>query len=116
MTDGETLRLEPFDVVLLLPGSPHPCALDGTPVDLSEDHQLTDTEQQALQDSSVRVFPEDLSERSYEAVAELPIPGCFERSGWLADHHALVLNEGARTGPVHFELHEVYGLRIEEDE
>ncbi|WP_188989752.1 hypothetical protein [Saccharopolyspora thermophila] len=116
MTDGDTLRLEPFTVVVLLPGDPHPRALDGTPVNLSDAHDLTDAEQQALLDSSVHIFPDDLTERSYEAVAELPIPRCFRRSGWLQDHHALVLDEAARTGPVRFELHEIYGLCIEEDE
>ncbi|MEU3273289.1 hypothetical protein ABZ639_20835 [Saccharomonospora sp. NPDC006951] len=116
MTEDETLSLEPFDVVLLLPGDPYPAALDGTPIDLSDTHELTEAEQNALLDSAVRIFPEDLTSRSFRTVAELPVPQCFERSGWLQDHHVLVLDDAARTGPVRFELHEVFGLRIEEDE
>ncbi|PRX43586.1 hypothetical protein B0I33_11446 [Prauserella shujinwangii] len=115
MTD-DPIRPEPFDVVLLLPGDPRPAALDGTPVDLSDVHELTDAEQRALLGSAVRIFPEDLTPRAYQEVAGLPIPRCFARSGWLHEHRALVLDEAARTGPVRFDLHEVLGLRIEDDE
>lgn len=115
MTSEETLSLGPFDVVLLQPGRPHPRALDGTPVDLSQ-AELTNAQQQALLDSAVQIFPADLTDQAQAEVAALQIPACFERSGWLQDHHALVLDETARSGPVHFELHETYGLCIEEDE
>lgn len=115
VTDDETLRLEPFEIVLLQPGQPHPRALDGTPVDLSDTHELTEVEQQALLDSAVQVFPEDLAEPCYEAVDYLPVPAIFERTGWLNDHRVLLLDESARTGAVCFELHETYGLRIEEN-
>ena len=115
MTDDDVPLLEPFDVVLLRPGHPHPRALDGTAVDLATDEELTGVQQQALVDSSVRISPADLTERSRAVLAELPVPACFERSGWLQDHRALVLDAEARRGPVRFELHDVYGLQIEED-
>lgn len=115
VTSKETLRLEPFDVVLLQPGEPHPCALDGTPVDLSQ-AELTDAQQQALLDSAVQIFPADLTDRAQDEVDALQTPACFKHSGWLQDHHALILDEAARSGPVRFELHATYGLCIEEDE
>ncbi|GAA3357870.1 hypothetical protein [Saccharopolyspora gregorii] len=116
MTTDDTVSLEPFEVVLLRPDEPLPRALDGTPVDLSDAHDLDEAEQQALADSTVHIHPAELGERALRVVNDLPVPRCFERSGWLQDHQVLVLDDAARTGPVRFELHETLGLRIEEDE
>ncbi|GAA4618672.1 hypothetical protein [Saccharopolyspora hordei] len=112
----DALDLEPFDVVLLRPGAPHPTTLDGIPIDLDPEHDLTEHEQQALLNSSVQVYASDLTPRAYEVVCGLPIPTNFMRSGWLHNHHLLVLDGAARSGPVRFTVDEVTGLRIEEDE
>ncbi|MEY8040062.1 hypothetical protein AB8O55_11705 [Saccharopolyspora cebuensis] len=108
--------LERFDVVLLLPGTPHPTTLDGTPVDLETPGPLEDTQVQALLDSTVQIFLDDLTAASFEVVSALPVPACFGRSGWLHDHHALVLDDAPQNGPVQFHLDEVLGLQIEEEQ
>ncbi|WP_406691497.1 hypothetical protein REH65_05185 [Saccharopolyspora sp. ID03-671] len=116
MTTDPLDGLERFDVVLLLPGTPHPTAIDGTPVDLEAPGQLDDTQVQALLDSTVQIFLDDLTAASFAVVSALPVPDCFGRSGWLYDHHALVLDDAAQSGPVQFHLDEVLGLRIEEEQ
>lgn len=115
MSEDYTLRLDPFDIVLLRPGAPHPIALGGTPVDL-KGSTLTESVEQALLESSVRIIPSDLTVAAYDVVAALPVPACFERSGWLHDHHVLVLDSAADTELVRFVLDDVLGLVIEESQ
>ncbi|GAA3762421.1 hypothetical protein HDA32_005827 [Spinactinospora alkalitolerans] len=94
----------------------HPATHRGTPVDLSADELPAETVAE-LADSAVNLtHPIDLDPAELATLREvLSVPDVFDHSGWLADHHALVLHGGRRDfGGFSIVHHPQRGLEIHE--
>ncbi|CAM3868214.1 hypothetical protein GCM10009799_33920 [Nocardiopsis rhodophaea] len=69
----------------------------GTSVDLSADELPTVTVAELADSAVTLTYPIDLEAHQLDALLDrLTVPPAFDRSGWLVDHHPLVLHDGRR--------------------
>lgn len=102
-------------VVLRNTGGQYPVTLEGTAVDLGEDADLDDALLDALLNSTVALHcPTDITPEAAAALTDARVPERFARSGWLHEHHPLVLDlhDQHATAEFLFTYHPTYGLRI----
>lgn len=89
----------------------------GTQVDLNADELPNATTRELACSAMHLTVGEDLSAEALAALSELPVPDCFTRSGWLADHHPLPLHNGHCTvGPLVFNTDSDNGIALTESE
>ncbi|GAB2525915.1 hypothetical protein [Nocardiopsis aegyptia] len=87
---------ETWFVVLHSQGSVPPRTRSGTPVDLDTEELPDDIVAQLIdEDVIVLSAPVDLPSDALGVIrSHTPIPPAFQRSGWLRDHHVLILADG----------------------